>query len=93
MLTATLPSRALPCPAFNAMTFRVYLRWPGQRVSDKTTTDSRAVADLAFRELEARSVLLAGQGALGISFTEDGKQIEYRRFDEDSEPSQDRSDA
>lgn len=85
MLTATHPFRVRKCPNLNDMTFRVYLRWPGQRVSDKTTTESKAVAELAFRELESKAVQLAGQGALGISFTEDGKQIEYRRFVEDGD--------
>jgi len=60
------------------MTFRVYLRWPNQRVSDKTATESRAVADLAFRELEAKADLLTSQGALGISYTENGKNIAYK---------------
>lgn len=83
MLTATYPFRPPKASDQNAMTFRVYLRWPAQRVSDKTTTDSRAVADLAFRELEANAAKLASQGALGISYTEDGKQIDYRRFGDD----------
>ena len=30
------------------MTYRVYLRWNDQRVSDKTVTEDRALADLAF---------------------------------------------
>jgi|GEM_PF-1734758 len=59
------------------MTFRVYVRWPNQRVTDKTVTDSRAVADIAFNELVARPDL-ARNGALGVSLTEDGKQLEYR---------------
>lgn len=84
MLTAT-PVRALKSLDLNPMTFRVYVRWPGQRVSDKTTTDSRAVAELAFRELESTATQLASQGALGISFTDNGKQIDYRRFAEDGD--------
>lgn len=85
MLTATHPIRALKRLELNAMTFRVYVRWPGQRVSDKTTTDSRAVAELAFRELESAAAQLTSQGALGISFTDNGKQIDYRRFAEDGD--------
>ena len=88
MLTATLPFRVRKHPDLNAMTFRVYLRWPGQRVSDKTTTDSKAVAELAFHELVSNAAQLASQGALGISLTEDGKQIEYRRFVEDGDEPQ-----
>lgn len=90
MLAATLSLRAQQCPDLIAMTFRVYLRWPGQRVTDKTTTDSRAVAQLAFDELAAKAALLAGQGALGISFTEDGKQINYQRLAEGVDDSQGR---
>lgn len=86
MLTATLPIRAARLD-LNAMTFRVYLRWPGQRVSDKTTTDSKAVAELAFRELESNAERLASQGALGISFTENGKKVDYRRLSDDDEES------
>lgn len=65
------------------MTFRVYVRWPNQRVTEKTTTDSRAVAELAFRELESSSAQLTSQGALGISYTENGAQIEYITLGED----------
>jgi hypothetical protein len=33
------------------MTYRVYARWPEGGVSDKTTTESRSVADFAWVEL------------------------------------------
>ena len=67
------------------MTFRVYVRWPRQRVSDKTVTSSRAVADAAFKELVERPGL-AKQGALGIAFSEDGRQIDYRALQEPVKP-------
>ena len=41
MLRKTTFVRVRERPAFNAMTFREYLRWPGQRVTDKTMTDMR----------------------------------------------------
>ncbi len=50
------------------MTYRVYLRWPPQRVTDKTTTESRAVAEFAFKELLARADL-AGKD-VAATFTE-----------------------
>lgn len=62
-----------------AMTFRVYLRWAGQRVSDKTVTESRKVAELAYQELLARSDLVGK--AVAAAFTEDGKQLAYHQFD------------
>lgn len=60
------------------MTYRVYLRWPGQKVTDKTTTESEAVAKLAFDELKQRNDL-RGQ-PVGAAFTQDGKSIEYFDF-------------
>lgn len=84
MLSASQQRRTPRCPTADIMTFRVYVRWPGQRVSDKTTTDSRAVADVAFNELAAKAESLSKQGALGVSFTDNGKQIDYRRFADDA---------
>jgi hypothetical protein len=49
------------------MTYRVYVRWPDSRVSDKTATDDRAVAEFAYQRLIARKDL-AGKGA-GVAFT------------------------
>lgn len=72
-----------------AMTFRVYVRWPGQRVSDRTTTESRAVAEVAYGELVERSDL-AAQGALGVAFTEDQRQVAYHAFNRPSEPGRQR---
>ncbi|MGA8054070.1 MAG: hypothetical protein WCA12_09465 [Burkholderiales bacterium] len=62
-----------------AMTFRVYLRWPGQRVSDKTVTENRTVAELAYRELLARADLVGKSVAAAL--TKDGKQLAYHQFD------------
>lgn len=67
-----------------AMTFRVYVRWPHQRVSQKTSTESRAVADIAFTELRNSSDVLKRQGALGIAFSEDGKSLDYLPLNEDA---------
>lgn len=64
------------------MTFRVYVRWPGQRVSNKTSTESRAAAQVAFDELAARSDLDTS-GALGVAFSEDGQQLSYHKFRDD----------
>jgi hypothetical protein len=65
------------------MTYRVYVRWPKQRVTDKTTTDNRDVAMIAFDELLRRPGI-EKSGALGVALTEDGRQIEYRVFVSDS---------
>jgi len=40
------------------MTYRVYLRWPQQRVSDKTVTEDRALAELAYQTLRKRTDLI-----------------------------------
>lgn len=61
------------------MTYRVYLRWPEQRVSDKTTTESETVATLAWQELVGRQDLKGK--AVGVAFSKDGKQIRFHRFD------------
>lgn len=62
------------------MTHRVYLRWPPQRVTDKTTTESKSVAQFAYDELLARPDL-AGQAA-AVAWTCAGAQLAYHRFDE-----------
>jgi hypothetical protein len=59
------------------MTFRVYVRWPGQRTSDKTSTTSREVAEAAFRQLRDQAQDLRARGALGIALTHDRKQVDY----------------
>jgi hypothetical protein len=63
------------------MTYRIYARWAQQKVSDKTVTESLTVARFAFDELIKRTDLKE-QGALGVSFSDEGKQVEYVRFDE-----------
>lgn len=64
------------------MTYRVYLRWPDQRVSDKTVTEDRALADLAFKTLVARTDLIGKP--VGVAFTENvgggPQQIAYHAF-------------
>lgn len=65
------------------MTFRIYVRWPDQSTSYKTSTESRTVADFAFQELVAMADELAAKGALGISYTNNGRQVEYRPFVEE----------
>jgi hypothetical protein len=61
------------------MTHRVYVRWPDQRATDKTNTESEAVAQLAFDELLRRTDLV-GQG-VAVAWTEDGQQRAYRQLD------------
>lgn len=61
------------------MTHRVYVRWPDQRATDKTSTESEAVAQTAFDELLRRPDL-AGQGA-AAAWTVDGQQRAYHQLD------------
>lgn len=64
------------------MTYRVYLRWDDQRVSDKTVTEDRALAELAFKMLVARTDLIGKP--VGVAFTENvgqgPKQVAYHNF-------------
>lgn len=62
------------------MTYRVYLRWPAQKVTDKTITESRTVAELAYEELITRTAWPADAKPLGVAFTQDGKQLAYHNF-------------
>lgn len=50
------------------MTYRVYLRWSDGSVTDKTVTEDRALAELAFRYLAAREDL--NGKPVGAAFTE-----------------------
>lgn len=59
--------------------YRVYLRWPGQRVSDKTVTPSPQIAEAAFRELLSRTDLVGQRVAAVLSL--DNRQLEFCRFD------------
>lgn len=57
------------------MTHRIYVRWPPQRATDKTTTESESVAQFAFDELQKREDL-KGSGA-GLVWSIEGKQHRY----------------
>ncbi|MEK8034209.1 hypothetical protein AACH06_25565 [Ideonella sp. DXS29W] len=60
------------------MTYRIYVRWPNQKVTDKTTTDNEMVATLAYGQLNIAADRLRSEGAIGIVYSSDGKQIAYR---------------
>lgn len=59
------------------MTYRVYVRWPGQKTSDKTSTDSELVAYTAYDELADARERLRADGALGVSMSQDNKNVRY----------------
>jgi hypothetical protein len=65
------------------MTYRVYLRWPDQKVSDKTVTEDRALAELAFKTLVARKDLIGKPVGAAFTARVGGKpqQIAYHAFD------------
>ena len=67
--------------------FRVYLRWPDQRVTDKTVTSHGELAWLAYSALCARSDL-RGQSVAAV-VTANGRQLAYHAFD-DGDPGKDR---
>lgn len=67
----------LPQEMRNQMPYRVYLRWPGQRASDKTITESAAVAQFALQELLDRAPETL-RGSIGIAMTQDNRQLLYR---------------
>jgi hypothetical protein len=85
MLTATNLSRATNPAGAIAMTFRVYVRWPGQQVTDRTSTESRAIAEAAYAELVKNAETFKTKGALGITFTESGKQVGYEELNEEAD--------
>ena len=60
--------------------FRVYLRWPDQRVSDKTVTHSRYLAWFEYRAMCGREDLVGKPVAAAI--TANGKHLAYHRFDD-----------
>lgn len=60
------------------MTHRVYVRWPNQRVSDKTVTEDETVARFAFETLQRRSDL-AGERA-GAAWSANGRQCAFHDF-------------
>ena len=56
--------------------YRIYARWLGQKVSDKTVTESKAVADFAWAEL--RRLSWNGEvKPIGLTYTCNGKQVDY----------------
>jgi len=58
------------------MTFRVYVRWPDQKVSNKTNTESKEIADAAWNEL--KQLLWTGkQKPIGLVYSCNGKQLNY----------------
>lgn len=59
------------------LALRVYVRWPGQKTSDRSSTDSAAVAKLAFDKLAAQRASLANDGALAIVLSKGKEQLEY----------------
>ena len=64
-------------------THRIYVRWPPQAASNKTTTDDRVVAQLAYDRLVARTDLV---GALGVAWTCNGKQLAYHELQAEAAP-------
>lgn len=60
--------------------YRIYLRWPDQRVTDKTNTTSAGVAETAFRELLSRTDLIDAAADVAAVLSLDGKQLEYCAF-------------
>lgn len=64
------------------MPYRIYLKRKtpcGSEVSEKTNTDSPAVAAFAFRELRARNEF-SGQNVAAV-LSGDHQQLYYHRFD------------
>jgi hypothetical protein len=59
------------------MTYRVYARWPEQRVSHKTVTESKQIAELAYDELLNTKWETPPKG---IAFSDNGKTYKYFDF-------------
>ena len=59
------------------MTHRVYALRPKQQVAHKTTTERESVAAFAFSELQGMDEGELGRDAVGITWTENGKQKRY----------------
>jgi hypothetical protein len=73
---------SLPSLLFNDLlgffmsTYRIYARWAEQKVTDKTVTESKAVADFAWEEL--RRLSWNGEvKPIGLTYTCNGKQVDY----------------
>lgn len=60
------------------MTYRIYLRDPNQRVTDKTATESKAAALAAFGEIVDRADL-DGQKLLAV-LNQNGRKIAHHNF-------------
>jgi len=60
------------------LTYRIYLRSPDQRVTDKTVTESKAAALAAFGELVGRTDL-DGRKLLAV-LNQDGRKIAHHNF-------------
>jgi hypothetical protein len=58
---------------------RVYVRWPQQRVSNRTRTENAEVAAFAYHQLVKRADLVK-KGAIGVAWTFDGVQQAYHDF-------------
>lgn len=66
------------------MTYRVYLRWPDQTVSDKTVTEDRALADMAYQTLLKRVDLVGTRVTASFTYSPRGgkaQPVAYHRFD------------
>ncbi len=61
-------------------TFRVYLRWPAQQVSEKTVTTQRYLAWMAYRALCSREDLIGS--AVAAVITANGRQLAIHPFDD-----------
>jgi hypothetical protein len=61
------------------VTYRVYIRWSDNRVSDKTTTPAPHLAEQAFRDLLHRQDLRGQKAAVVLSLN--NRQLEYVRLD------------
>ncbi len=57
-------------------TYRIYARWLGNKVTDKTVTESQAVADFAWDELR-RVCWDEADKPVGLTYTCNGKQMDY----------------
>jgi len=60
------------------MTWRIYLRHPQQRVTDKTTTEDQATAQVAL----ARLCLLHAGEPIAAALTRDGRGVDYVELDQ-----------
>lgn len=58
------------------MTYRIYARWPGQKVTHKTNTESKTVADVAWEELK-QIEWEADNMPIGLAYNCDGEKVDY----------------